>query len=150
MSASLSGGCLCGAIRFECRGEPVSAVICHCLDCQKAHSAPYAACALMPPGTLALLSGEPSRYSVVANSGAVTFREFCGRCGTHLFSGSEAFPQWRSVKIGALDDPGSIAPVVHVWTERAVPWARVDDGLPRYARQIEAAELEQLWAERPR
>jgi hypothetical protein len=147
MSTLLRGGCLCGSIRFECRSEPVTAVFCHCPDCRRAHAAPYAACALMPSGSVALLSGEPVRYAVVADSGAVVFREFCGRCGTHLFSGSEAYPEQRTVKIAALDDPAAIAPVAHVWTKSSIPWAYTDDGLPRFTKQVEMAEIVRLWAE---
>lgn len=149
MGSPLHGGCLCGAIRFECRAEPVSAVICHCRTCQKFHAAPYAACALMPQDTIAVVVGKPLRYDAVGDNGAVVFREFCGRCGTQLFSGSAAFPQSRTVKIAALDDPGAISPVAHVYTESRIPWACIDDGLPRFSRGVqELAELERLWAER--
>jgi len=144
----LCGGCLCGAIRYECRAAPISAVFCHCRACQRFHAAPYAACALMPAGAIALVSGEPKRHTVLGASGAAVFREFCGQCGTHLFSGSEAFSQSKTVKIATLDDPAAVSPVVHVWVEEAISWDRGDDGLPRYPRQIEWADLERLWAEK--
>jgi len=149
MSSPLRGGCLCGAIRYECRAAPISAVFCHCRTCQKFHAAPYAACARVPAGAVTVVSGEPRRHTVVGDGGAAVFREFCGDCGTQLFSGSEAFSESKTIKIATLDDPASVAPVAHVWTEKAIPWARFDDGLPRHPRQIEWADLERLWAERP-
>jgi hypothetical protein len=149
MRSPLQGGCLCGAIRFECRAEPITAVFCHCRTCQKFHAAPYAACALMPQGAIVVLSGEPMRYDAIGDSGAVVFREFCGQCGTQLFSGSSGFSQSKSVKIAALDDPAAIAPIAHVYTEHRIPWSCIDDGLPRYAKGVQQlVDLESLWVER--
>jgi hypothetical protein len=85
---------------------------------------------------------------LLGDDGARVFREFCGQCGTHLFSGSEDFPQSKTVKIATLDDPAEVSPVVHVWVEQAISWDRNDDGLPRYPKQIEWADLERLWAEK--
>ena len=148
MSTVLRGGCLCGAIRFECRKEPMTAIFCHCRTCQKFHSAPYAACALMPQGAIVVLSGEPVRYEVIGDSGAVVFREFCGRCGTQLFSGSSSFPHSKTVKIATLDDPAAISPVAHLHTENRIPWACIDDGLPRYLKQEQGVDdLVRLWTE---
>jgi len=110
MKPPLRGGCLCGAIRFECRADPITAVFCHCRACQKFHAAPYAACAMMPEGAIVVVSGDPARYEVVGDSGAIVFREFCGRCGTQLFSGSSGHPQSKTVKIASLDDPSAIHP----------------------------------------
>jgi hypothetical protein len=85
---------------------------------------------------------------VAGDSGARVFRGFCGDCGTHLSSGSEDFAQSKTLKIATLDDPGRVSPVVHVWTEKAIPWDRTDDGLPRHPQQIAWADVERLWAER--
>lgn len=145
---TLSGGCLCGEVRFEVSEAPLSAVCCHCRGCQQAHSAPFAALALIPPGGVALTRGTPARHETVANSGAATFREFCGACGTHLFSGGADFPEFRAVKLFALDDPTAFAPVAHVWTSRAVAWSPPSDGLPCFEDQPGMEALERLWAER--
>jgi hypothetical protein len=145
----LTGSCLCGAIKFECDGEPLTAVFCHCRNCQKAHSAPYAAAVLMPPSSIRVLqSASLRRHETIADSGSAVFREFCGLCGTHLFSGGAAFPELKSIKIAALDDPNSVVPVVHVWTEQEIEWARVDDDSPRFHRQAEMSEIVDLWRTR--
>lgn len=143
---SLPGGYLCEAVRFEIREEPLSAVCCHCRGCQQPHAAPFAALALVPPGGVVLTRSTPARHEAVANSGAATFREFCASCGTHLFSGGADFPEFRAVKLLALDDPTSIIPVAHVWAKRAVPWCPPSDELPRYDEQPEIEELRGLWA----
>ncbi len=146
MALHLTGSCLCGAVRFECRCTPISAVFCHCRDCQKAHAAPYAACVGVPPGSITLLAGQPKRYETLAESGATVFREFCGQCGTHLFSGSAAYSGFKSIKIASLDDPAKVSPVAHVWTKRLIKWACIDDGLPRFSKNADMAELQHLWS----
>jgi hypothetical protein len=141
------GGCLCGAVRYEVREEPLSAVFCHCRGCQLAHASPFAALALIPAGGTVITRGQPTRHDTVADSGSATFREFCGACGTHLFSGGAAFPEFRSIKIATLDDPSAISPVAHVWTERRIDWSPVSEGLPEFRDQPEFAELERLWSD---
>jgi hypothetical protein len=101
---------------------------------------------LIPPGGVVVTGGTPTKHDAVANSSAATFREFCGSCGTHLFSGGADFPEFRAVKLLALDDPSAIAPVAHVWTKRAVPWCPISDGLPCYEDQPGVEELQRLWA----
>jgi hypothetical protein len=103
---------------------------------------------MMPQGSVVVVAGEPVRFDAIGDTGAVVFREFCGLCGTQLFSGSSAFSLSRTVKIAALDDPAAIPPVAHVHTENQIPWACISDGLPRYVKQVrELSDLERLWAE---
>ena len=143
----IAGGCLCGAIRYEVREEPLSAVYCHCRGCQMAHASPSAALALIPPGGTVITQGEPTRHEMTSNAGNGTFREFCGACGTHLFSGGAAFPDFRTVKIVTLDDPSTISPVAHVWTKRRIDWSAIPEGLPEYSDEPEVSELERLWSD---
>jgi len=102
----------------------------------------------MAPGSIALLAGEPKRYETIAGSRAGTFRDFCGLCGTHLFSGLTAYPDARSIRIVALDHPELFAPVAHIWTEKMIVWDSVNDQLPRYPRNAEPGELMRNWRER--
>jgi len=140
------GGCLCGEIRFGICEASMSAVFCHCRGCQLAHASPCAPIALIPPGGVRVLKGVPIRHDMIADSGAASFREFCGTCGTHLFSGGAAFPEFRAVKIVALDDPSAISPIAHVWTKRRIGWSSIEDGLPEFRDQPDIAEIERLWA----
>ncbi len=148
MTNTLWGGCLCGNIRYQCHGEPITAVLCHCRDCQKAHAAPSAALACMPPLSITILQGSPAKIEMNAASGSRTFREFCPKCGTHLFSGSAGFQEFRAIKIATLDNPSVISPVAHVWVGSAVDWANIDDKLPTFEHQPEMSELEELWQRR--
>lgn len=144
----VTGGCLCGYIRYECNGEPLTSVKCHCRDCQKAHGAPFAALVCMPPNCIKLVKGSTAKHEDTADSGSGNFKEFCPKCGTHLFSGGADFPELRTIKLATLDDPDKYPPVAHVWAKSAVSWAGTNDGLPVFSGQPEMSEIESLWQKR--
>ena len=142
---SATGGCLCGAVRYEYRGAPYSSAFCHCRNCQRAHGAGCAPLLFVHPKDVTITRGKVTRHEMIADSGAKMFREFCGACGAPLFSGGAAFPTLISIKMSNLDEPGAVSPVAHIWTENRVAWACVDDGLPVYPRQPPLDLLVALW-----
>lgn len=120
------GGCLCGAVRFACEGEPVNVRVCHCRTCQKAMGSPFFARALFEQSAITV-KGDTARYP----SSELLDRVFCARCGTRLFS-------WRrngtaaGVALATFDDRNAFAPTAHMWVSEKVEWVRLDDGLPQY------------------
>jgi hypothetical protein len=124
------GGCLCGAVRFGCEGEPLNVRVCHCRACQKAMGSPFFARALFPQHAIAV-QGETARF---ASSDRVE-RVFCARCGTRLFS-------WRrdgsaaGVALATFDDRHAFAPSAHIWVSEKIDWLRLDDGLPQYPQAL--------------
>jgi hypothetical protein len=68
MAQTLSGGCACGAVRFECEADPVFMLNCHCRDCQRANGSAYAAILAVPRASMRL-RGEPRYHGVVGSSG---------------------------------------------------------------------------------
>lgn len=143
-----NGGCLCGYIRYRCQGEPLTAVKYHCRNCQKAHAAPFAALVCMLPDGIELVQGIPGKHEDRADGGSGNFKEFCPKCGTHLFSGGADFPEFRTIKLATLDDPEKYPPVAHVWTKSALSWAGADDGPAAFSEQPEMSVLERLWSDR--
>jgi len=131
---AMSGGCLCGAIRYRVEGDPIASYLCHCTDCQRATGGPYAACVLVPAEALHIDRGETQRFERAADSGNVVVRESCGDCGSLLFSNSPSRPQWRVLRAGSLDDRSGVAPELHIWADSALPWALPDDGQPRLSK----------------
>ncbi|MDY6956836.1 MAG: GFA family protein [Pseudomonadota bacterium] len=122
-----SGGCLCGAVRFTLTGEPLSARICWCRDCQHL-SANGSVNVLVPEDTLSI-RGTLAEYTKSADSGNRVTREFCPSCGTHLFARSAARPHLRVLRAGNLDEPASIRPQLNIWTASAPAWACMDPAL---------------------
>ena len=105
----LSGGCLCGDVRFEASGAPYRVGLCHCLDCRKHHGALFNASAIFPAAAVAI-AGETRDYRG---------RRFCPICGSSVLarSGDEI-----EVPIGALDEIDRLVPTYELWTVRREGW----------------------------
>lgn len=123
--STITGGCLCGKIRYEADGEPLVAVRCHCRDCQYASGGEPTA-ALSIARSALRVHGEPRVFQSKADSGGTVFRSFCANCGTPLFSGNETNPEFIAIKLGSLDDPSRFAPAGHIWTSSAQPWHHIN------------------------
>lgn len=122
----VTGGCLCGDVRFEATGRPYRVGICHCLDCRKHHGALFYAVAIFPQDAVKV-EGETREYGG---------RHFCPRCGSSVFarSGDEV-----EVHLGSLDAPDQFVPTYECWTVRRENWLPEFAGMRRYARDREGA-----------
>jgi hypothetical protein len=127
----LTGGCLCGGVRFQLDAPPVVASYCHCRRCQRRTGAAYSAQARIAPGSLRITQGEGLVRTYRPPDGFA--KMFCEACGSALWSQSPDDPDVISVRLGAFDaDPG-IRPSWRQFVAYAAPWEVVpDDGLPRY------------------
>jgi hypothetical protein len=121
MAGIMSGGCACGAIRYECGGEPVLMVNCHCRDCQRANGSAYAAFVIVRKAGVRI-SGEPRYHTVRGNAGRAVDRGFCASCGSQVVARLEKFPDLLGFQAGSLDDPSIYRPAVEVFTASAQPW----------------------------
>jgi hypothetical protein len=127
----LTGGCLCGSVRFEVSQPLRAASYCHCTRCQRRTGTAASAQGLIEPGSLTILSGEGLIGAFRPEDGFP--KHFCSSCGSALWSQSPTDPDIISIRLGAFDrDPG-IRPQWHQFTAYAAPWEPLpDDGLPRY------------------
>ena len=128
MDETLTGGCLCGQVRYRITAAPVEAMYCHCRMCQRAHGAPVIAWVTVPLAAFTVTSGEPAVY----RSSEKAFRHFCGNCGTPLTWREVVNPRLVDVSIVTLDDPEPVEPLLHIWTESQIGWLEIADHLPRY------------------
>jgi hypothetical protein len=131
---NISGGCLCGAVRYESSAPPIVTRACWCRLCQfiGAGSGTVNACF----GTATFTRrGETRDYASVAESGNLMHRRFCPTCGTHLYSEAESRPHLVFVRVGTLDDPNLAVPTMTIWTSQAPAWACINEQLPRVAQQ---------------
>lgn len=127
----LTGGCLCGGVRFEITQPLVSASYCHCTRCQRRTGTASSAQARIVPGSLRITSGEELVRAFEPPDGFA--KEFCSRCGSALWSRNNENPDALGVRLGVLDEDPGIRPSVRQFVGNAAPWESVpDDGLPRY------------------
>lgn len=123
----LTGGCLCGAVRYRISAAPIVVTHCHCSMCRRASGAPFVTWITVPSDGFAHTGSEPASY----RSSPEVRREFCGRCGASLAFRGDAHPEEIDISAGSLDDPGRVTPRDHIWAGSMVPWLEFDDGLPR-------------------
>jgi len=135
---NLHGGCLCGTVRYEASGDPENASYCHCDDCKRATGGPYTVGVLVKSSELRIISGEVKGYTAIADSGRNITREFCPNCGSPLFTRAEKCSDLVFLKTGSLDEPEVVKPSCQIWTKCAVPWAYVDESLPKYTKSSES------------
>lgn len=106
---ALSGGCLCGTLRYALRGPPLRVTLCHCRFCQRVTGSGHLVEPLFNRDDLRLTAGAPTVYRHRSEgSGKFIDLHFCATCGTTLFMTFERFPDLCGVHAGTLDDPACI------------------------------------------
>jgi hypothetical protein len=118
-----TGGCLCGAVRYSVRGEPVRVGRCHCTDCRKESGSAFSVYGQWPIEAFEL-SGEISSYDG---------RGFCPRCGSRLLNPAEPGDTLIEIRIGSLDDaPFELKPEHEIWVKRRESWLSAVEGAEQY------------------
>ncbi len=132
MEKLMTGGCLCASVRYEARPKPSTAYYCHCRDCQIGSGSAFHAAVLVEQSSFRLLSGVIATYSKVADSGNTIARAFCPDCGTPLYWTGAGFPDLVILTISRLDDADAITPSRELWTDSAVSWCRIQEGIESF------------------
>lgn len=125
----ITGGCLCGAVRYQASGQPLWACHCHCSVCQRQTGSAFSTFVGFPSDCVTWPKGKPALYQ----SSELIQRGFCARCGSTL-SFHRAHVSELSVTAGSLDHPDSVDPQFHMMTSSQVSWLKVNDGLPCHHR----------------
>jgi hypothetical protein len=128
----LTGGCFCGAIRYEVHDTPFDETNCHCLICRRTTDVPFVTSFSVRSSNFRLIKGEPTQF----NSTARGLRSFCSRYVTQLTFEHTDFPDEIDVTTGTLDDPELVPPCDNTRTSTRLRWVATDE-LPedRDARQ---------------
>jgi hypothetical protein len=127
----LTGGCGCGAVRFELSEPLASASYCHCTRCQRRSGTAASANGRAAPGSFRVVAGE-EHLGVWAPEGGAE-KLFCTLCGSGVCSRVPGDPPRIGVRLGAIDGDPGIEPQWHQYVAYAAPWQAIpDDGLPRY------------------
>jgi hypothetical protein len=134
MKIPFTGGCACGAIRYECTAEPLAMFQCHCRDCQRASGGACNYVTIVPANSFRFTRGSPRSHFTASAAIGHHKRGFCAECGSRLTGGEN--PEGTSGIVGinadSLDDPGEFRPSFHIFTSDAQPWDYMDPALPKF------------------
>lgn len=130
--ATITGGCACGSVRYECSAEPVMSAICYCRDCQRSSGGAFASVVLVPKAAFRMTKGEVKHHEITGDSGNKISRGFCSDCGSPILSLLFGSPALMAIKVGSLDDPTKFKPAASIYMASAPPWAPVLPDLPKF------------------
>jgi len=128
-----TGGCQCGAVRYELAGPPIEIYVCHCRECQKQSASAFGISAFVRRADFRLTQGAVKSWTRPTDTGRRLRCVFCPDCGSRLWHEreSEVLP-FISVKGGSFDEPLDLGNAMHIWTSRKLEGVVV----PKGARQF--------------
>ena len=132
MTQILTGGCLCGAVRYTYEGEVGPAGYCHCADCRRVSGSAFGISVRVAAAGFSITAGVPKSFTKLGDSGRLVTRFFCGDCGSPLYTLPPLHPEVVFIKAGSLDDPGAVKPNRQAWTRSRVDWAEIDPAITSY------------------
>ena len=131
MSESFSGGCLCGAVRYQCAVAPVGAGHCHCNDCRKSSGTGHCSHLVVPAAALEV-TGKVTFFESPTDAGNTVGRAFCPTCGSPVYSKNSSLPDLLFPRASSLDNLEVFQPQMVVYAKRAASWDRLDQTLPHF------------------
>ena len=126
---AITGGCHCGAIRYEATGEAIVHALCHCSDCRRSAGAPMVGWTMYPADAVQVTSGTPKIYQSSENGR----RHFCPECGTGLFYINEKMLLGIiDIQSATYDDPDAVPAQAHIQVAERIGWMERAHELPTF------------------
>jgi hypothetical protein len=134
MKLPITGGCSCGAIRYEITAEPIMMLKCHCRDCQHVTGSGYAPAFLVPAEALRVTQGKLRYHLTPSIRRGKHKRSFCPECGSRITGGEfeEGDSPFVGVLASSLDDPSVFKPQMDIFVSDAQSWDQMDPALPKF------------------
>lgn len=123
-----TGGCQCGAIRYEITSEPTVIYACHCKECQRQSGSAFGMTAVIAAEHFRLTQGTPRSFPRTGDSGRTMLCWFCPDCGTRIYHSPAGIAENCNIKPGTLDDTSWVKPTAHMWAKSAQPWTTFSEG----------------------
>ncbi len=134
MSNAYTGGCACGAVRYEIKDEPLAMNDCQCRDCQRRSGTGHGSYLTFPNKTQVRIEGHATSWDVTGDSGNVKAHSFCPRCGSPVYLTFSAMPDLFTIHAASLDDPSRYVPSVVTYAVRGHAWDATDPKLPKFEK----------------
>ena len=134
MTKTYTGGCACGAIRYETSSDPIFENHCQCRDCQKRSGTGHGSYLTFPQRADVTITGEANTWRVAGDSGNEKVHAFCPTCGTPVYLTFVATPEMIAVHAASLDEPARFDPKVVTYGVRALAWDTIDPALTTFEK----------------
>jgi hypothetical protein len=130
----LTGGCLCGAVRYTTTATPLMTFVCHCRSCQRFTGSAFGAVVVVPKETVTI-NGTIRTFTSPGGSGMPLRRHFCPECGSSIGEEGDRAPGRVILNIGTFDEPKLVAPTFEKFCEDALPWVHLTADMQRFDKQ---------------
>jgi hypothetical protein len=134
MRISYTGGCACGAIRYETAARPIFENHCQCRDCQIRSGTGHGSYLTFPSRADVKVTGAATEWRVAGDSGNEKVHSFCPICGTPVYLAFAAMPDLIAVHAASLDDPSRFHPAVVTYAVRGFDWDKMDSALQAFEK----------------
>ena len=126
VSLPLSGGCQCGALRYELAAAPITLYACHCTNCQKQTGSAFVLSTIISEAAFSFTAGKPGKTEWTSDAGNKRFGWYCRDCGSRIANGQTPSTGVLSLRGGTFDDTSWIRPAGHIWVKSAQPWIKFE------------------------
>lgn len=134
MSKAYTGGCACGAIRYEISADPLVMNDCQCRDCQRKSGTGHGSYLTFADRKDVRLHGDATQWNVAGDSGNIKTHSFCPTCGSPVYLTFSAMPDFFTIHAASLDDPGRYKPQMVTYNMRGYTWDQLDPAVPKFEK----------------
>jgi hypothetical protein len=142
----LTGGCICGAVRYEIASFPLLLYTCNCTNCQKQSGSAFGMTMPVTAKDFRILQGEPKGWRRLSPTGVEVTSWFCGGCGNRIYGERAGRPETVNIRAGTLDDTSWLVPVAHFYSRSAQSWVSpAADAVCHETQPSDVRTLAQAW-----
>jgi hypothetical protein len=129
----MTGGCLCGQIRYTANANPAFVGVCHCEHCQKQTGTAFSILIGIPKSAISI-NGQLKTFHDKGDSGQPVERNFCPECGSPILFDAAVISGLTFIYGGTLDDTSWLDPKVHVYCDSKEQWTPIPEGSHKFAK----------------
>jgi hypothetical protein len=130
---TITGGCLCGKIRYTANTDPLFVGVCHCRDCQKFTGSAFATVVGLRKSAV-MMTGSLRGFTKRGDSGKPIVRLFCPECGSSVMDEAEMMPSVVMIAAGTLDDATWVKPTTQVYCSSSQTWVELGGQIKRFEK----------------
>jgi hypothetical protein len=130
---AMTGGCLCGKVRYTVNADPMFTGVCHCTTCQKLSGTAFSVVIGVPSSSLSV-QGETKTFNNQGDSGKNVASRFCPNCGSPIVTEPEMMQGLAIVRAGTLDDTSSLNPTMQIYCDSKQNWVSLGGDLKSFPK----------------